>query len=199
MASVEASIQSKMKTRLTMEKIADLLFEARMLKEIPRSGYPFLGAGRESVAEHSFSTAFIAYVLTWLTPEADAHRTVCMCLLHDLPEARIGDQNTVHKRYVRADEEMAFADTVRDLPFGPLWAELLAEFNAGESIEAKLAGDADQISLILELKNLQDIGYRPPADWLPNVVARVQTEAGKKVAGAVLKTDRDAWWRKVCS
>jgi putative hydrolase of HD superfamily len=122
-----------------------------------------------------------------------------MCLLHDLPEARIGDQNTVHKRYVRADEEMAFADAVRDLPFGPLWAELLAEFNAGESIEAKLAGDADQISLILELKNLQDIGYRPPADWLPNVVARVQTEAGKKVAGAVLKTDRDAWWRKVCS
>ena len=81
-----------------MEKIANLLFEARMLKEIPRSGYSFLGSGRESVAEHSFSTTFIAYVLTTLTPDADAYRTICMCLLHDLPEARIGDQNTVHKK-----------------------------------------------------------------------------------------------------
>jgi putative hydrolase of HD superfamily len=182
-----------------MEKIAELLFEARMLKEIPRSGFPFLGAGRESVAEHSFSTAFIAYVLAALTTEANAHRTICMCLLHDLPEARIGDQNTVHKRYVRADEASAFADTVRDLPFGPEWKALLAEFNAGRSMEAKLARDADQISLVLELKNLLDIGYRSPSDWLPNVIARIQTDAGKKVAGAVLETDRDAWWRKVFS
>ena len=58
-----------------MQKIADLLFEARMLKEIPRSGFAYLGAGRESVAEHSFSTAFIAYVLTQLSPQVDAHRT----------------------------------------------------------------------------------------------------------------------------
>jgi putative hydrolase of HD superfamily len=182
-----------------MEKIAELLFEARMLKEIPRSGFPFLGAGRESVAEHSFSTTFIAYVLTALTPEADAHRTICMCLLHDLPEARIGDQNTVHKQYVRIDEDRAFADSVRDLPFGPSWTALLAEFNAGQSMEAKLARDADQISLVLELKNLLDIGYRSPSDWLPNVMTRIQTDAGKKVAEAVLETDRDAWWRRICS
>lgn len=182
-----------------MENIANLLFEARMLKEIPRSGFPFLGAGRESVAEHSFSTTFIAYVLTHLTPEADAHRTVCMCLLHDLPEARIGDQNTVHKNYVRVDEERAFADTTKDLPFGSAWSELLAEFNTGDSLEARLARDADQISLILELKNLKDIGYRATSDWLPNIIARIQTDSGKKLAETILNTNRDAWWRSVCS
>ena len=37
-----------------MENLADLLFEAKMLKEIPRSGFQFLGAGRESVAEHVY-------------------------------------------------------------------------------------------------------------------------------------------------
>jgi len=180
-----------------MQKIADLLFEARMLKEIPRSGFAYLGAGRESVAEHSFSTAFIAYVLTQLSPQVDAHRTICMCLLHDLPESRIGDLNTVNKNYVQVDEQKAFSDATRDLPFAPLWTQLMAEFNAGDSIEAKLARDADQIALILELKELQDIGYRPPADWLPNVLDRLQTETGRKVAQAVLGTKRDAWWRSV--
>jgi len=32
-----------------MKNIAKLLFEAHILKEIPRSGYQFLGAGKESV------------------------------------------------------------------------------------------------------------------------------------------------------
>lgn len=182
-----------------MEKIADLLFEARMLKEIPRSGFAFLGAGRESVAEHSYSTTFIAFVMTQLTPKVDAYRTICMCLLHDLPETRIGDLNTVHKNYVRADENKALSDATRGLPFAPAWADLLTEFNAGESNEAKLARDADQIALILELKQLQDIGYAPPTDWLPHVIERLQTETGRKVAQAVLETTRDAWWRRVTS
>ena len=43
-----------------MKRIANLLFEAKMLKEIPRSGYHFLGSGRETVAEHSFMITFIA-------------------------------------------------------------------------------------------------------------------------------------------
>lgn len=180
-----------------MEKIADLLFEARMLKEIPRSGFAFLGAGRESVAEHSYSTSFIAFVLIQLSDEVDAYRTICMCLLHDLPETRIGDLNTVHKHYVQADEESAFSDATQGLPFASEWTALLAEFNAGETKEAKLARDADQIALILELKHLKDLGYHPPDDWLPPVVARLQTEIGKKVARAVLETSRDAWWRRV--
>ena len=56
-----------------MKKIANLLFEAKILKEIPRSGYHFLGAGKESVAEHSFSTTFIAYVMS--------HSGICHSLI----------------------------------------------------------------------------------------------------------------------
>ena len=57
-----------------METIADLLFEARSLRTLPRSGYQFLGAGSESVAEHSYSITFIAFVLARLVPEADGGR-----------------------------------------------------------------------------------------------------------------------------
>ena len=59
-----------------MKPIADLLFEARMLKDIPRSGFQFLGSGRESVAEHVYTTTFIAYVMAQMHPEADALKLI---------------------------------------------------------------------------------------------------------------------------
>jgi putative hydrolase of HD superfamily len=177
-----------------MKRIADLLFEGRILKEIPRSGFPYLGAGRESVAEHVYATAFIAYVMTQLEPGVDAFKLIALSLVHDLPEARIGDLNSVHKAYVRTDEPRAVEDMIRGLPFGARLKGLIDEYNAGESPEARLARDADQLSLVLELKDLDDIGFRTPQDWLPHVLDRLRTETGKSLAKAIMSTRRDAWW-----
>jgi len=176
------------------QRIADLLFEALMLNRIPRSGYSFLGAGQESVAEHSFSTTFIALVLSKLEPDVDAARLMSMCLVHDLPETRIGDLNYVQKQYVQADEAGAAAHAVAGLPFGSEFEALIAEFNAGETREARLARDADQLSLLLQLKALLDIGYRPPAKWIPHVKNRIHTAAGQNIMAAILERDRDSWW-----
>ena len=96
-----------------MKEIVNLLFEARILKEIPRSGFQFLGSGRESVAEHSYLTAFIGSVLAYLVPEVDQLRLLQMCLVHDLAEARTGDLNYVQKGYVTADEAKAVDDLTR--------------------------------------------------------------------------------------
>ena len=180
-----------------MKKIANLLFEAKILKEIPRSGYHFLGAGKESVAEHSFSTTFIAYVMAQLLPEVDALKLINMCLLHDFPEARIGDLNTVHKKYVTADENQALEDATAGLLFGEQMTELIKEFRDGGSVEAKLARDADQLALILELKELIDIGYEPPKTWIQNVIERLQTETGQQIATTVMQTGRDDWWLNI--
>jgi putative hydrolase of HD superfamily len=177
-----------------MKRMADLLFEARMLKAVPRSGFQFLGPGRESVAEHVYSTTFIAFVMTQLEPGVDSLKLISLCLVHDLPEARTGDLNSVNKAYVRADEPRAVADMIRGLPFGAQLKALIEEYHAGESREARLARDADQIALILELKDLKDIGYEPPNDWLPHVLSRLQTETGKALAAAVMATRRDSWW-----
>jgi len=49
--------------------------------------------------------------------DVDALKLISMCLVHDLPEARIGDLNSVHKAYVEPDEPRAVADMVRALPF----------------------------------------------------------------------------------
>lgn len=177
-----------------MSRISDLLFQARMLKAIPRSGFGFLGAGRESVADHSFCTAFIAFVMSRMEPQRNALRLISMSLVHDLTESRIGDLNSVQKEYVTADETKALDDTVLDLPFGDSLAELIDEYEANQTPEARLAHDADQLALILDLKALSDLGYQSPSKWLPPVVRRLTTDTGKQLAGEILETEWDEWW-----
>ena len=119
-----------------MERIANFLFEAGMLKRTPRTGFQFLGSGAESVAEHIFRTVYIGYALGRLTEKADTDRIIKMCLFHDLPEARTGDLNYVNKKYVKADETRAINDLAATLPFGEEIQELIFEFLKGESLEA---------------------------------------------------------------
>jgi putative hydrolase of HD superfamily len=177
-----------------MKAIANLLFEARILKGIPRSGFNFLGSGSESVADHCFMTTFIGYVLSQVVPEADALKLLQMCLIHDLTEARTGDLNYVQKKYLSVDESQAVKDLTEALPFGGAVAGLIEEFNAAETLEAQLAHDADQLALILELKALHDAGNNGPKTWLPHVVGRVRTSAGQSLAEEILQTASDEWW-----
>ncbi len=177
-----------------MKRIADLLFEAGMLKRTPRTGYRFLGSGEESVAEHLFSAAFIGYVLAQLEGGVDIFKVVKMCLFHDLPEARTGDHNYVYKKYVQVDEERATEDLATGLPFAEEIKGLIAEFNSQKTQEALLSNDADQLALLLRLKEHKDLGNRYADEWLRNNVKRLQTEVGRKVARAILQTDFSAWW-----
>jgi putative hydrolase of HD superfamily len=180
-----------------MKRIAELILEAGFLKHLPRSGYHFLGAGRESVAEHVYTTTFIAFVLSLLEPGVNAHRLITMCLVHDLPETRLGDLNYVQKQYLQGDEPKAIADALQDLAFGDDIKALIEEFNAGRTAEAQLARDADQLALFIDLKSLRDIGYRTPESWLPQVQGRLKTPLARQLAEALLAEPRDGWWQKL--
>jgi putative hydrolase of HD superfamily len=180
-----------------MSNIAELLYQAHHLKRIQRTGYQFLGPGQESVAEHSYSTTFIAYVMSQLEPDVDGLKLIAMCLLHDLPESRTGDLNYVQKRYLATDDSRALKDTTAGIPFGADMARLIDEFESGYSVEAKLAKDADQLSFIIELRSLADMGYATPDTWLPNVVGRLTTPTGRKIAAELIKTPWDSWWRNL--
>jgi putative hydrolases of HD superfamily len=174
--------------------LVNFLFEVGMLKKTPRTGYQFLGSGRESVAEHSFRTAVIGYMLSLQEPGADSFKTILMCLFHDLHEARTGDHNYVNKRYVQVDEERAVKDLAENLPFGDDIVVLTREFNAGESLEARLSKDADQLDLIIELKEQEDLGNKYAAEWLRYAVKRLQSQSAKEMAQEILRTDSTDWW-----
>ena len=141
-----------------MKNIANFLFEVGMLKRTPRTGFQFLGSGAESVAEHSFRTAMIGYTLAQMDGKVDVSRVLQMCLFHDIPEARIGDLNYVNKKYVNVDENKAIDDLAVQLPFGDDYRATLHEFNVRETREAQLAHDADQLEMVLSLKERKDLG-----------------------------------------
>ena len=139
-----------------MREIADFLFEVGMLKKTPRSGFQFLGSGCESVAEHVLRTLYIGYVLCKMDSEADELKVLRLCLMHDLPEARTGDMNYVNKKYVTVDEKKAIRGSrSRFSSVGDRGRS--RRIQREKRREALLARDADQLSLILQLKECGDL------------------------------------------
>ena len=176
------------------KRTVEFLFEVGMLKKTPRTGYQFLGSGGESVADHSFRTAVIGYVLASQENDADRNKVVLMCLFHDLSEARSGDHNYMNKKYVEVDEESAIRDQVRELLFGDEIIALIHEFNSGDTLDARLSKDADQLDLILELKEQLDLGNPNAQDWLSFAFRRLHTDGAKKMAEEILTTHSTDWW-----
>lgn len=95
-----------MPKRNNINSTADLLFEVGILSKTPRSGFHFLGSGQQSVAEHTCRAGYIGYVLAALDKKADSAKTMKICLLHDLHEARTSDLNYVHQKYSRLLKNM---------------------------------------------------------------------------------------------
>lgn len=174
--------------------IADFLFEVGILKKVPRTGYAFFGTGGESVAEHIARTACVGYALAHMQGGVDPLQVAFMCLVHDLPEARTGDLNYVNKKYVQADEEKAIREQTAPLPFGPEIKAAMTEFNVRETQASLLANDADQIELLLQLKELGDAGNPRWEEWASYCVQRLKTDEGKELAKRVLERDSSDWW-----
>ena len=175
-------------------RVVDFLFEAGILAETPRSGFHFLGSGRQSVAEHLNRACYIGYALAMLDGGVDIARVLKMCLFHDFAEARISDLNYVHQKYVRSNEEQAVSDATNELPFGDDIAAVLEEYEARQSPESLIAKDADTLEWILSLKEQADTGNARADTWLPSAVARLRTQAAQTLAQKILVTDSDNWW-----
>jgi putative hydrolase of HD superfamily len=179
-----------------MDSIANFLFEVGMLSKTPRSGYQFLGSGKESVAEHVLRTVFVGYALCKIDPSLDEFRVMKMCVFHDLPEARTGDMNYVNKKYVNVDEDKAVQELTESLAFGSDIRAAIDEFNNKETKESQIARDADQIALILQLKECGDLGNKYSDEWISFALQRLSTDAGQKLADKIIKTDSADWWFK---
>ena len=177
--------------------IADFLYEVGMLAKTPRSGFFFLGSGVQSVAEHITRTTYVGYVLAMLSNRsgipADEAKVIKMCLLHDLGEARTSDLNYVNQKYAKASEHEAVNDLAKLLPFGKDIVASFHEFEDRKTYEAQLAKDADQLELILSLREQSDIGNTRANSWLPNATKRLKTAVAKQVVEAILKTESDHW------
>jgi len=174
--------------------VADMLFEVGVLAKTPRSGFFFLGSGKQSVAEHLHRVSCIGFALGHLAGDVDVGRVVQMCVFHDISESRISDLNYVHQKYTERFEEKAHKDITDPLPFGDALQSLVDEYEDRESKESLLAKDADNLELIISLKEQYDIGNERAKTWFNAVVSRLKTEEAIMLVDKILKTDSDHWW-----
>jgi len=176
------------------KETVDFFFEVGMLAKTPRSGFQFLGSGKQSVAEHLNRLVYIGYVLAKLDGVVDTAKVMQMCLFSDLSETRISDLNYVHQKYNQRLEDKANADITAPLPFGADMRETLKEYKVRESRESLLAKDADNLELLLSLKEQYDVGNERAKTWFPSVVGRLKTDLANELAETILQTPSDDWW-----
>jgi putative hydrolase of HD superfamily len=175
---------------------ADYLFEQGHLKRINRAGWLLLGiALPESVADHSHRVGVTGIVLAALEG-ADVGRVAAMCLLHDSHETRIGDVPSVGRAYITsAAPEAVSAHQTATMPsdVAKVVQDLKAEYEAGETPEARVAKDADKLETLLQAMTYQAQGF-DTEPWQETSVGALRTESGRQLAEAIISGDPDHWW-----
>ena len=80
------------------------------------------------------------------------------------------------------------------LPFADELRALLAEYRAEKTAESIVAHDADQLEMLLALKEQLDQGVLGASDWTPFVLRRLRTENAQHLAQRILDGDSASWW-----
>ncbi len=137
--------KSKAGAPTDLDRVTNYIYEMGIHMHTPRSGLWLLGSGEQSVAEHLFRVALIAYALCHFEPTADKNKVILMALVHDIGEGRVSDLNYVHQRYGRLIEKQAVQDIAMSVPFGKEIESLYLEEQERVTLEAKLVKDADQL------------------------------------------------------
>src|SRR3954466_13967121 len=177
--------------------LGDFLHEMGQLKRLPRAGWQFAGIPNpESVAEHSFRVAIVGIALASLAG-AEVGRTAALCILHDSPETRVGDVPAVGRAYVTtASPEAVSVHQTSGMPdeLAAVFQELVRAYEAEDSIEARLAHDADKIETLLQAREYEAQGSHDTAQWQDSSTAPLRPDAGKQLADAILATTPTTWW-----
>ena len=159
----QASLPAPSHENQPLAGIESFLFEMGHLKHVTRAGWLLLGIPQpETVAEHSSRVGVVGLALAPLEG-ADVGRTAALCLLHDAHETRIGDVPSVGRAYVTtAVPEAVSAHQTSAMPDAAavVFQDLVAEYEAGESLESRLAHDADKIETLLQAAEYGGPGVR---------------------------------------
>jgi 5'-deoxynucleotidase YfbR-like HD superfamily hydrolase len=175
---------------------AAYLFEMGHLKHVTRAGWLLLGIKQpETVAEHTFRVGITGLVLA-AAEGADAGRTAALCLVHDTHETRIGDVPSVGRAYITsAAPEAVSAHQTAAMPndAAKVLQDLKAEYEAGETLEARVARDADKLETLLQAMEYQAQGHDTSA-WQETSIDALRTGSAKQLAQAISAADPAGWW-----
>lgn len=145
----------------------ELLCKLNELKRIPRVGWSLCSIPScmvEDVAQHTFEVACLSLLLSEGL-KLDEAKVLKMALIHDWPEALVGDISYSALPYLGGKEvkgrveERAFQ---RLLGEKKEFLELWREFREEKTLESKLVHFCDYFAILLQARHYFEIGNRSP-------------------------------------
>lgn len=128
----------------------ETLKEILGLKKVARTGWVRAGVpAPESVAAHSWGMSMLALKLC--PAEIDLVRVLSLCIVHDVPEVRVGDLTPYDDRSNKSKDEHSAM-----LALSPEWIELFEEYENGLTPEAKFVKQLDKLDMALQASIYQD-------------------------------------------
>lgn len=159
--------------------LVKFIHEIGTLKLLPRSGWLKLGIKcPESVAEHSFRTAIIAFLLASESGEEDkAFKSAFCALIHDIHESRTMDLHKIAKKYVKVDEEKLKDEFSLEIDFSDV---------------EKFVHDADKLELAFQAVEYSMMNEHA-LEFAENL--EFKTEVARKIYRELMARRDPRWWR----
>ena len=158
------------------EIILRLLEPVGVLKRLPRTGWLLAGVPHvESVAEHTFATALLAFYLAGyvnqnpgaqgLTGPLEVGRVLAIALVHDLAEGALTDlprraTQLLGEEAKHTAEALALTQMFEAVEGGAYYQALWQEYAGAATPEARLVRDADKLEMIQQALWYEQTGQR---------------------------------------
>lgn len=177
--------------------LTHFLYELGTLRKTARSHRQTLLTDdlSDNIASHSYRVSVIGLFLAHLE-KANLGKVTTMCLLHDMTETRTGDQNWVHKKYLKTFDSEVASDQLTGLPSSKKLHNIFAEYESRNTKEAKIAKDADLLDQILLLKEYAWQGNREAERWLQDneQMKKLSCRSAQTLAQEIVFQNPSDWW-----
>lgn len=187
----------------------EFLYEIASMRNIQRGWRQHLGVDVANVLDHTIRVVWLSIVLGRMEGNVDENKLIKMALVHDIAETRLSDLSYIQKVYVSEDEEKAAADMFANTSLEDYQKEILVEYKARQTLEAKIVKDADNLDVDFESKELEERGAQLPKKFahFRTLVReeKLYTESAKKLWDEVQNSDVSSWhltankWLKIPS
>jgi putative hydrolase of HD superfamily len=181
-----------------MDRDLELLYELGALRNMPRQWSRFHMPHVANNSEHMFRVTWIALVIAAREGgKVNTENIIKMAMAHDIAESRTGDVDYIARQYVERHEEKALHDMLADTSLEAEFAELLAEYEARETLEAKIVKDADQLDVDMELQEQLSQGHTLPEEWSKQRkhvgTTKLFTDTAKAMHAAIISSNSNDW------
>jgi putative hydrolase of HD superfamily len=153
----------------------DELKEILGLKNVLRAGWVRAGIeSPESVAAHSWGMSMLALKLA--PKELDLSRVLSLCIVHDIPEVRVGDLTPHDDTSTKAEDEL---NAMKEM--APEWVGLFEEYEQGKTPEAKFVKQLDKLDMALQAEIYQSKFDIPLTEFIESARLRIDDEVLKNL------------------